>query len=73
MGKNATICRKRKCNGKIYVKYSYIRPNGDKVRKKVCDTCKSVNITIEVPRDKYQRMRKLAINLQNDIREFRKK
>ena len=71
MGK-ATKCRISECNGKVYVKYIYTRPNGDKVRKRECDTCKTLTNTIEVPRDKYQKMRKLLVYLQNGIKEFRK-
>lgn len=68
----ATKCKVRECNGKVYVKYKYNRPNGDKVRKRECDTCKKINWTIEVPRDKYQKMRKLLTCLQNGITEYRK-
>ena len=66
----ATKCTIGECSGKVFVKYNHTRPNGDKIRKRECDTCKKVTWTTEVPRDKYQRMKKLTACIQNGVKEY---
>jgi len=63
-------CMKKNCDGIVHVEYNYTRPNGDRIRKRVCDTCGETMTTIEVPKEKYERMRRLFAHIITGMKEY---
>jgi hypothetical protein len=63
-------CERNDCDGQVFVTYKHKHPNGDVSRKRVCDKCKTTKWTIEVSKEKYIKMRKLLICLQNGLRDY---
>ena len=65
-------CGEYGCDGVMKITYVKRRVGGDVVRTRKCSECKTLTHTIEVERDKYERMRKLVKELQISYSKFTK-
>jgi len=64
-------CPLDNCNGRMRLRSYYIRPNGDVIRLRRCLECGKELKTIELERNKFDKIRKFMQNIQVALHEYK--